>query len=39
MNLWKADSSVEKSAFVAYIQRKRDANDEGEDIDVKELMK
>ena len=38
-NLWKAYSSVQDSAFVSYIQRKRDAYDEGEDIDVEELMK
>ena len=37
--LWKAYLSIKNSAFVAYIQRKRDANDEVEDINVEELMK
>ena len=38
-NLWKAYSSVQDSAFVSYIQRKRDAYDEGEGINVEKLMK
>ena len=29
-NLWKAYSSVQDSTFISYIQRKRDAHDEGE---------
>ena len=39
INLWKAYSSVQDFAYVSYIQRKRKSYDEGEDIDVQELMK
>ena len=38
VNWWKAYLSVSDSLFTTYIQRKRDAYDEGQDIDVEELM-
>ena len=38
VNLWKAYLNVSNSSFPAYIQRKRDAYDEGQYIDVEELM-
>ena len=35
----EAYSSIQDSAFVTYIQRKRDAYDEGEDIEIEDLMR
>ena len=37
-NLWKAYANASDSKFVLYIQRKRDAYDEGQDVNVDTLM-
>jgi len=38
INLWKAYLNVSDRSFIGYIQRKRDAYDEGEDINPERLM-